>query len=286
MKKNNMKNYKKYIIWFIIWISWFYWYTFASNWDIWSLFSKVWTRWYFQWWNIKEWTISPTQLWQNSVTTEKILNRNVTESKLSTSLQTKINSAIQVETNPRAVKLVWDQNVNWIKYFDTSSSYLLRFRWRDSLNQTTNAAWFVSAEAFWLSTWRYDLAFLIETWASRNFYMKTNWWRFILNTDNINAEIIAASVRMTAPNPVASNHVATKWYVDSSISSYLNPIFTHSWTFSSWSTCVNQVQYRQVSCARNTWVLVFDSNCTWSKPATVQACINNCILDATLDCIL
>jgi len=274
MKKMKIFNYKEYIIWFIIWLGMLTWYTYASSeWTIWHLFEKVWTRWYLVWNNIKNLSITRDQLWTDSVITSKILNWNVTEEKLSTSLQSTINSAIQTETDPLSVRLTWNQTVSWVKFFDSLDPVIVSFRWVNSGWTSTNPLHIVSAQRAWLSTWRYDLAFLLDTWAARNFYMKTTWWRFILNTDNVNAEIIDASVRMSSITPTANNHVATKWYVDWLISNLSNNTYTYSWQSSPWSSCVNSMQVRSVNCVRNDLILEIDSRCTWVKPQKLQSCV-------------
>ncbi len=71
-----MNNIKKYIIWFILWISLISWLAYAADtWTIWALFEKVWWNWLLKWENIKEWTISKQKL-ENSVQNEITTNTN------------------------------------------------------------------------------------------------------------------------------------------------------------------------------------------------------------------
>lgn len=109
---------KDYLLWFIIWISFFFWTIYASS-NISWLFEKVSWQWKIDWLNIKEDSITFSQLWTNSITTSKILDKNVTESKLSDFVVTKLNSPIVTEIDPTAVKLTWNEIISWIKTFTT-----------------------------------------------------------------------------------------------------------------------------------------------------------------------
>jgi hypothetical protein len=115
--KLKLKGFKDYLIWFIIWISFVAWISYASTWAIWSLFEKIWTEWKLVWTNIKNGTVWSVQLWTNSVTTVKIVDKNVTEAKLSDAIVAKLNSPIVTETDPLSVKLLWDQSIWWTKTF-------------------------------------------------------------------------------------------------------------------------------------------------------------------------
>lgn len=89
-----MKNIKKYIIWFIIWISCVNAYSFASNWTIWDLFNFVWWKWSLKTDTItsfqikdgsintndlKDWVITSWKLWLNSVDSFRIINNSILE---------------------------------------------------------------------------------------------------------------------------------------------------------------------------------------------------------------
>lgn len=200
-QESTFRSIKKYLIWFIIWLSFLAWVSYASTGTIWWLFEKISWQWKLVWTNIKDWTVWTNQLWTNSVTTTKILDKNVTEAKLADDIVVKLNTP--TETDPTAVKLTWNQSIWWIKTF--------------------------TSPVVWVT-------------------------------------------------PTANNHLATKQYVDTAISTALAsiPSYTYSWdTWTWWSCSVScgwWTQTRSVTCRRNDGVTVADSFCTTTKPATSQTC--------------
>jgi hypothetical protein len=73
-----MKDFKVYIVWFIVWLLWIASFTYAAwnNGTIGGLFGKVWNEWRLFWSNIKNWTITKDKLipalsWEISANTAK-----------------------------------------------------------------------------------------------------------------------------------------------------------------------------------------------------------------------
>ena len=90
-----MKNIKKYIVWFIIWIMSAGAFTYAAdNGSIWSLFEQLWTgEWVLDWSNIKD-----SSVW---------------EVKLDTSLWNKINQITTNQNNISDINSKIDLGNNW-----------------------------------------------------------------------------------------------------------------------------------------------------------------------------
>lgn len=74
MKKINLKVFKPYIVWFIIWLCFVSWYSFAawSNWTIWELFKKVWNSWFLVWDNIEDETIESSKIKDGSISASDV----------------------------------------------------------------------------------------------------------------------------------------------------------------------------------------------------------------------
>lgn len=69
-----IKDFKGYVIWIIIWISFLFWYSFASSGTIGSLFTLVWSDYKLIGSNIQNGTVWNAQLWTNSVDNNKLNN--------------------------------------------------------------------------------------------------------------------------------------------------------------------------------------------------------------------
>ena len=68
-----MNNFKRYIIWFIVWLLWVWTITYAAwNGTIGDLFVQVWTQWKLVWSNIQDSTIWSWQLIDNSVSSNVV----------------------------------------------------------------------------------------------------------------------------------------------------------------------------------------------------------------------
>jgi hypothetical protein len=180
-----MVNLKKYLIWFIVWISFLWWYAFASNWTIGDLFTKVWTEWKLIGSNIQDWTVWANQLSNNSVWTNNIINKNVTEEKLSDNILNKINNPSLSEIDPTAVKLTWNQIISWIKKFSnpivwTNPIEGNHLATKDYVDNNINNWDFVSLiwdeEIDWVKTFM-EIPIWVEPNADSNdSSLATTWW--------------------------------------------------------------------------------------------------------------
>lgn len=74
MKKINIKVFKPYIVWFIMWLCFVSWYSFAawSNWTIWDLFKKVSGNWFLVWDNIEDETIKSSKIKDGSISASDV----------------------------------------------------------------------------------------------------------------------------------------------------------------------------------------------------------------------
>jgi hypothetical protein len=116
-----MKELKKYIIWFIIWLLSVVTFTYAAtNGGIGNLFERNgdW-NWVLKWENIQNWSIDST----------KIKNWTIKKEDLITSMQTSLgraDSSLQSfsENDPKALKIYWDTiKTSWfLKIWNNSSS--------------------------------------------------------------------------------------------------------------------------------------------------------------------
>ena len=78
-----MKEVKKYIIWFMIWLLWIWTLTYAAdNGSIGALFEKVWNEWKLLWSNIKDWTVDSTKIEDNTITSADIMDNTITSADI------------------------------------------------------------------------------------------------------------------------------------------------------------------------------------------------------------
>jgi hypothetical protein len=100
-----MKDFKKYIIWFIIWLLWVWTMTYAAwNGTIGDLFTISWGHWVLIWDNIKDNTIDSSEIENGTIETDDIGNNVITEEKLFTTLKNKIAA------NTAKVVFSWNYN--------------------------------------------------------------------------------------------------------------------------------------------------------------------------------
>lgn len=257
MKKIDLLNFKKYIIWFFILISllwWFTTYAYTSNGTIWDLFEKIGWSWYLIWSNIKDSTITVLQLADSSIITSKILNSAITQIKVQ-------NWYTDLSTN---------QTIAWIKTFN--SSPLVPYPTSNSQIATKKYVDDVVA-SIWTSTptSTFTFSWQSSTW---NTCSASCWWwtqtRTVQCIRNDGASALDSSCSWT--KPISSQSCNTQ----SCSAPAPSPTYSYSWQSLAWSTCSATcwwwTQTRTVQCLRNDWVLVIDSYCTTTKPITSQSC--------------
>lgn len=188
-------NAKKYLIWFIIWLSFIAWISYASTGTIGWLFEKISWQWKLVWTNIKDGTVWTTQLWTNSVTTTKIVDKNVTEAKLADTLVNKINNPTYTETDPTAVKLTWNQSIWWAKTFTSPVVWVVP----TANNHFATKKYVDDAIATALITYSWN------TWTWWSCSVSCGWWTQIRNVTCLrNDWTTVADSYCTTTKPVTS----------------------------------------------------------------------------------
>lgn len=158
MKKINFKESKKYIIWFLIWVSFLWGYSYAStssNGTIGGLFTKLWNDWKLVGSNIQDWTVWVNQLANSSVNNSKIANAAVNQSKV-------LNWYIDLSTN---------QNISWTKTFlnnvrSTAFFYTSDERLKDNIEVIESPLEKISSLNWvswnWKEDWKKDYGFIAQ----------------------------------------------------------------------------------------------------------------------------
>ena len=199
----------------------------------------------------KNGTLWTTQLWDNSVTTVKILDKNVTEAKLSDDIIVKLNAPIVTELDPLSVKLTWNQTIWWIKTFinpvvwvtPTANNHLTTKEYVDnSISSVINCMFNSTTVLNWNSVTAYQ--------------------------NNI----------VTYPSGCISQiRTCSNWNLSWTYTNWSCTVsYTYSWYSWSWWSCSVSCGWwnrtRNVTCQRSDWLTVSDSYCTWLKPINSQNC--------------
>ena len=160
-----MVNLKKYLIWFIVWISFLWWYAFASNWTIGDLFTKVWTEWKLIGSNIQNWTVWANQLSNNSVDNNKINNSSVyTIAGLTVNWTARANSFLYTSDER------YKENISTItdSIDKVSSLRWVDFDWKESGKKDI---WFIAQEVEQVLP---ELVYTNENW-----YKSVQYWNIV-----------------------------------------------------------------------------------------------------------
>lgn len=190
-----IKDIKKYVIWFILWLSLVGWLVFAAdNWSIGALFENSTWPWrlkqeaikdnsiewvklkdWIDWSKIADWTIWSNEIASNSITNDKIQSW-ISEDKLASWVQSKLNSSIDwKDVSVNNLTVSW--TLNWFKF--------VKEFWKKDENWYTIAdivttSWINKTSTTKLpSTWKYITNFRLS-WTSSPWY----WWACLLFVKN------------------------------------------------------------------------------------------------------
>ena len=111
----NIKKYKSFFVWLVIWISFLSLWTFAATtwaWTIWSLFNLIWTEYRLAWDNIEDNTVDSSEIQDNTLTAADLAADSVGASELANDSVASANVIVNSLTAADlAVNSVWNEEL-------------------------------------------------------------------------------------------------------------------------------------------------------------------------------